>query len=69
MQERPFQKETRHSPSQYHDILGLVDGLGIIAVVVLSVVNLDSVVSNVQKDLIICFNHQKRHSPLDRAIE
>jgi hypothetical protein len=35
----------------YHDILGLVNGLNIITVVMLGVVDLDIVVGNIQKDL------------------
>jgi hypothetical protein len=37
--------------AHYHNILGLVDGLNIVRVVVLSVVDLDVVMGNVQQDL------------------
>lgn len=36
----------------YHDVLGLVDGLLVVAVVVLGVIDLDVVVSNIQQNLI-----------------
>lgn len=35
----------------YHDVFGLSNGLGVVAVVVLSVVDLDIVVGDIQKDL------------------
>lgn len=35
----------------YHDVLGLSNGLGIVTVVVLSVVDLNIVVGDIQKDL------------------
>lgn len=40
-----------NSFASYHDILGLVNSLNIIAVVMLGVVDLDIVVGDIQKDL------------------
>lgn len=45
----PLKEKARRT--SYHDILGLVDGLNVIAVVVLSMINLDVVVGNIQENL------------------
>lgn len=39
------------SQKSHHDIFGLVDGLNVIAVVVLSMVNLNIVMGNIQENL------------------